>query len=133
MGNAAINLEVELTPINCGECGATYAINERYRRQREEKSGFWHCPYCQTSWGYAGGENARLKKELAEEKARKERALAEANNLRSVVDLERKKAARLKKRVAAGVCPCCHRTVSQMARHMKTKHPDYAHTSEVSK
>jgi hypothetical protein len=23
------------------------------------------------------------------------------------------------------VCPCCQRTVSQMARHIKTKHPEY--------
>jgi hypothetical protein len=32
---------------------------------------------------------------------------------------------RQKKRVAAGVCPCCHRTFQQLARHMATKHPDF--------
>jgi hypothetical protein len=31
---------------------------------------------------------------------------------------------RLKKRIANGVCPCCHRTFSNLARHMKTKHKD---------
>lgn len=36
-----------------------------------------------------------------------------------------RKLATHKKRASAGVCPCCNRTVSQMARHMQAKHPDY--------
>ena len=38
---------------------------------------------------------------------------------------------RLKRRVAAGTCPCCQRTVAQLARHMQTKHPDYGKTDNV--
>src|SRR5258706_13368765 len=60
---------VTLTKIECGQCGGAYAINECYRKQREQESGFWNCPYCKTSWGYGDGENARLKREL-EEKSR---------------------------------------------------------------
>jgi hypothetical protein len=30
-----------------------------------------------------------------------------------------------KKRAAAGVCPCCHRTFQNVARHMRSKHPEY--------
>lgn len=33
---------------------------------------------------------------------------------------------RTKKRGGHGVCPCCNRTFQQLARHMKSKHPDYA-------
>lgn len=36
-----------------------------------------------------------------------------------------KETKRLKKRAAVGVCPCCSRTVGQLARHMKTKHPEF--------
>lgn len=32
---------------------------------------------------------------------------------------------RLRKRASAGVCPCCNRTFSQLARHMQTKHPTF--------
>lgn len=32
---------------------------------------------------------------------------------------------RMKKRVAAGVCPCCNRTFRDLARHMEGQHPDY--------
>lgn len=31
-------------------------------------------------------------------------------------------AARIKKRAAAGTCPCCKRTFSNMAEHMKKEH-----------
>ncbi len=33
---------------------------------------------------------------------------------------------RVKNRVGNGVCPCCNRTFSDLARHMHSKHPDYA-------
>jgi hypothetical protein len=35
-------------------------------------------------------------------------------------------ATRLRNRAKAGVCPCCKRTVSQLARHMASKHPDFS-------
>lgn len=42
--------------------------------------------------------------------------------------LGRKKAERAPKqaqtRIGAGICPCCNRTFSQLARHMQSKHPD---------
>ena len=36
-----------------------------------------------------------------------------------------KKIKRIEKRVANGVCPCCHRQFVQLTRHMKNKHPEY--------
>jgi hypothetical protein len=30
-----------------------------------------------------------------------------------------------RKRAAAGVCPCCQRTFQNVARHVKTKHPEF--------
>ncbi len=32
---------------------------------------------------------------------------------------------KLKKRASAGACPCCKRTFSNMAEHMKHQHPDF--------
>lgn len=34
-------------------------------------------------------------------------------------------ATRITKRAKAGLCPCCNRTFSQLARHMATKHPQF--------
>jgi hypothetical protein len=36
--------------------------------------------------------------------------------------------ARARKRAKAGVCPCCHRTIRQMALHMRTQHPEFTAT-----
>ena len=119
MGLAAIQVTVELTEINCGECGGTYAINERYRQQKYQKGETWSCPYCRVSWGYSGNsENEKLRRELQAEKQRKEAALSRENELRLAKDkMERKL-----KRVGRGVCPECNRTFQNLARHMNCKH-----------
>lgn len=127
---------VTLTQINCGECGGTYALNERFRAQCAEKGKSWHCPYCQCGWGYKEGENTRLKKELelekrrvafANDQARMERELRTAAEHRERAQKSAK--TRIKNRVANGVCPCCNRTFQDLQRHMATKHADYAASS----
>lgn len=132
MGNSSISISVNLTEFSCGECGGVYAINERYRLQRYEKGGFWHCPYCQCSWGYCESEVDRQKKELEKERQRRKWAEdAEAKRRTQIANLQKQLSAqkgvntRMKNRAAAGVCPCCNRTFKQLAAHMKNKHPDF--------
>jgi hypothetical protein len=36
-----------------------------------------------------------------------------------------RKVKKLTKRTAAGTCPCCQRTFSNMAEHMKHQHPQF--------
>lgn len=123
MALAKIYVDVELTEINCGECGGTYAINERYREQQAEKGGTWNCPYCKVGWGYSGrGENAQLKLAIEAERRNKIAALNRANQAAA----ERDKLARKLKRVGRGVCPECNRTFSDLARHMVCKHTKLA-------
>lgn len=123
---------VKLTEINCGLCGGTYAINERYRLQAERDGSSWYCPYCKCSWGYSEGENARLKRQIKEKEAqikreqvRTETAKTEARHQRNIARAERGAKTKLKKRVAHGVCPCCNRTFKQLKAHMLRKHPEY--------
>src|SRR5690606_15231496 len=33
-----------------------------------------------------------------------------------------------RQRFANGVCPCCNRSFTNVARHMRTQHPDYDHS-----
>jgi len=128
-----INVNVELAEINCGECGGTYAINERYREQQYRDGGSWNCPYCQTGWGYSdNNENSILKKQLETEKRGRKFAEEQAKRERERARLARnqtraQKAAktRLKNRIKNGVCPCCNRTFENLHLHMKTKHPEF--------
>jgi hypothetical protein len=137
----SIIITVDLTQITCGECGGVYAIGERYREKRQQDGTGWHCPYCDCSWDYfSNGENARLKRELAqkeEEIRMKERAVTAAKCEAEAARLQAHKAAlkcrRIEKRVRAGVCPCCNRTFSNLARHMQTKHPDDVPSHTIAK
>ena len=109
---------VTLTQINCGQCGGTYAINERYRQQKYEEGKTWTCPYCRTGWGYEKGENPQLREQVEAERRRLQAALSRENEERAAKErLERKL-----KRVNRGVCPECNRTFSNLAQHMKCKH-----------
>ena len=126
---------VELTTINCG-CGGTYAINERFREIKQERGGYWHCPYCGNHVSYSETDLDKLKKQLAREKhnaeqeqARLRQSLDRANE-RANYNERRRAAAqgqltKVKKRVSNGVCPCCNRTFQDLQRHMANKHPDY--------
>lgn len=123
---AALQLEVTLTSIDCGVCGGVYAITERHRSWCQQNGKAWHCPYCQTGWGFVGnGEVDRLKKELDAERSRKQSALERANEAEQNLAQALRKEARLKRRIAAGTCPCCQRTFKQLAAHMSRQHPDY--------
>lgn len=113
-----IVVSVRLTEINCGQCGGTYAINARYRDKKHTDGGYWHCPYCNCSWGYGESENDRLKKTIEDERKRTQAALSRENELRA----DRDTLARKLKRVDRGVCPECNRTFANLARHMSCKH-----------
>jgi DNA repair exonuclease SbcCD ATPase subunit len=127
MALAKISVEVELTEINCGQCGGTYAINEKYRETKYQKGGCWNCPYCRVGWGYSdNNENSKLKRALEQEKKRKEWAQQQAANAERALAAQKGVNTKLKKRVAAGVCPCCNRTFKQLSAHMAKKHPEFA-------
>jgi DNA repair exonuclease SbcCD ATPase subunit len=125
--SAQVQLAVTLTEINCGKCGGVYALNERYRRQREENGGSWTCPYCRCGWGYTESIVSKLTKQLEAERVRVQNALSRANEAERDASAQRGQVTKVRnqlKRVAAGVCPCCNRTFQQLAKHMANKHPE---------
>ena len=125
----SLAFEVELTQINCGECGGTYAINERYRKQQYQKGGSWTCPYCRCGWGYSGNsENEKLKRENEHLRKQKEWAEQETRNTQNRLRAQKAATTKAKKKLGRtkhGVCPCCNRAFKQLAAHMKRMHPDW--------
>lgn len=133
---------VTFNPINCCSCGMMFFVAASVQEAWRKSGITFYCPlgHSQT---YGEGEIDRIRRDLnaarqREETIRKQctdaleakaaalRKAQEAESLRATLDAQIKRA---RKRAAAGVCPCCKRTVKQMAAHMKTKHPDYASTS----
>lgn len=129
-------VESKIHVIECAHCNIDFGIGDDFmRRRREDHQGFY-CPNGHSNV-YNGPsaqerEQKRLEQELeaARSLAHREsnrRQQAEANaRLRDYQARAAKgQLTKTKKRVAAGVCPCCNRTFQNLANHMAGQHPEY--------
>jgi hypothetical protein len=137
-----ITERVTFDPINCAQCGFHYFVPKATIDLWRKNAATFYCPLGHSNW-YGESEVDKMRRERDAAKQREEtirkqcaeaiegkaaaiRKAQETEAMRATLDAQLK---RSRKRAAAGVCPCCKRTVKQMAAHMKTKHPDYARTS----
>lgn len=114
-----VTLAVTFETEECCDCGMPFAMTADFRKRRLEKRDLFYCP--------AGHPQHYLGKSEAQQlRERLDATLKRENEERAARVAAEKANERLKRRVKAGTCPCCKRTVSQLARHMKSKHPEYA-------
>lgn len=109
----------------CYSCGMVFFIPKQWRQNKLNDKSTFYCPngHNQAYTGESASDKAaRLTREL--ESAKASQRFAETILANERVN-HTKQVKRIQKRTAAGTCPCCHRTVSQMARHMKAKHPEF--------
>jgi hypothetical protein len=106
--------------------------------KHSEKIAFY-CPYGHPQiFAKGDSETTILRRErdlLAQRIAMKDDQIAELVKQREAARATAAASARVTRkmtvRAAAGVCPCCKRTVSQMKRHMQSKHPNFITAQEV--
>jgi hypothetical protein len=121
---------ITLEKLTCGNCGIVFAVPSLWLQTKRTEGGEFSCPN-KCARIFRESENARLKKELEA----KQRELVEQkcetlrqNQAREAAEASSialsKSKERLARRVRNGVCPCCNRTFSNLAAHMKTKHPE---------
>jgi uncharacterized protein with PIN domain len=114
----------------CYSCGVEMAMvtDLAANRKRDHKTFF--CPNGHSQFWPGESDVEKLQKQLASEKAARERseafARAEAAEAKKRIAVERGKITKLKNRVGNGVCPCCNRSFTNLQRHMHTKHPGFA-------
>jgi hypothetical protein len=118
--NPTMNYTETLVVTHCW-CGIALAIPSNLHRVAHDEKG--HSVYCPLGhpFTYGNSYEERLAAERRRHEATRDLLRAEENSHKAT----RGHLTRQKKRVAAGVCPCCHRTFKQLARHMRSKHPDY--------
>jgi len=120
----SVKTETELAVHTCPSCYVLYAVPKVMTERKERDGGDWYCPNGHAV-KYSEPESTKLRRErdlLRQQLAEKD---DEIRNIRNQRNAETAKLANLQKRSAAGTCQCCHRTFSQLARHMKTKHPEF--------
>jgi hypothetical protein len=124
-----------LTVIECGGCGWSYGIPERFHTEAKERGSRWRCPNRGCSWesvGYRESEVKRLQRELesARQWSTRNREWAEREQRRAIA--LKGVVTRTKRRIAHGICPCCKRTFANLANHMKGQHPSYGNGDEAA-
>lgn len=115
----------------CCSCHILFGMDKRTRQRYLDSGASFYCPNGH-SQHYTESTVKKLEKQLALANKRTEWAQQDAKSAKDRAKHEEKRARtylghfnRVKKRVAAGVCPCCNRTFKQLAEHMASKHPTY--------
>ena len=112
----------------CGSCGVWYALPRVIYETAYREGGFWSCPNGHRR-GWEKGQTPKDIEKLRQERDRLRQRVAERDDeisgLEKSVSAHKGQITKMRKRAAAGVCPCCNRNFVNLARHMKSKHPDY--------
>lgn len=125
------HIGVVFVRLTCRSCGVDYMIPKALHEGRKRDKEYWFCPNGH-QWHYAENEEDRLRRErdrLVQDAAYKDdriKSLAEQrDHAERRVAAARGQVTKMKKRVSAGVCPCCNRTFVDLARHMVGQHPGF--------
>lgn len=132
-----------LVVIQCCKCQCFFAIPLDLQRRCFESGKLFYCPHGH-SQVYVETEVMRLNKQIAEKQRELDKKDVRINWLRSDLEDTKKRTTatqrrlsaakgqqtKLKRRIAHGVCPCCHRVLKDLQAHMKSKHPDYEGKAE---
>lgn len=123
---------VTLQTLVCYSCGMVFAVPEPWQQNRQDDHQSFWCPNGHAQ-SYKDKSEAERYKDMLEKEQRRNAPLRE-NMIAAQKALDRaeKALARHKKRSAAGVCPCCNRTVKQLAEHMQSKHADFMELQGLS-
>ncbi len=107
----------------CRTCGCVSTCPEVIMDEQRAEGGYHHCPNGH-QWGWSKDKSERevLRRErdrLKQQIAEKDDEVARQISMRKQAE---GKLGRVQGRINRGVCPCCNRTFTNLARHMSTKH-----------
>ena len=112
----------------CYKCKAPFAMAESLYRTAITgcESVKFYCPFGHSQHYISGPSTEdKLRQERDRLKQETARLIDEAREATEKAAKAERALKRHKKRSAAGSCPCCNRTFSNMAEHMKTQHPEF--------
>lgn len=116
-----------LEVLSCGDCHIDFAIDQTWHEQLQQNGKEFWCPNGhQISYGrHVQSELERTRKQLERAETRERAARDQAEAAERSAIAYKGHATRLRKRAAAGVCPCCTRTFQNLQRHMTSQHPTF--------
>lgn len=116
---------ITLTTTTCIVCGITFAMPSWFMEARRKDHKALFCPNGH-NLAFGDGPIEDLQKRLGYAQAALENERKQHDSTRKALTGAKGQLTKAKKRAIAGACPCCNRTFVQLARHMATKHPEFA-------
>lgn len=120
-----VALAFTLKTVSCCVCHVAFAFAKDLYNQRLKDHAWFYCPNGHAQHFQGEAEVDRLKRQLEEQRNRTVEYTKLWEHEQRSKAVYRGKLKALKGRIKNGVCPCCHRSFVQLARHMATKHPNY--------
>jgi len=122
----------EFSSIECCNCGINFSVPALWKQVRRNDHRTFYCPNGHGQNFVAETEADKLRRErdlLKQRVAEKNDDIRHEREQREAVErqlaAQKGQVTKLKKRASAGVCPCCNRTFTALARHMAVKHPTF--------
>lgn len=122
MRNTVLTIDASLQFVveECFECGTSFALTEFFRDKRLADKRTFYCPS-----GHGQHYTGRpLRDQLRDAERKLANAEEEKRIAAATINQMKADQRRLQTRLKAGVCPHCHRTFAQLARHMTSKHSE---------
>lgn len=123
--NMTYTTTIRMITVECCACGCIFGMpSDLDAKFQEDAEKYFYCPNGHRQH-YSESTAIKLRRELE----RKNNQLAQAQTTKIQLEVEltkvQRKLKRTETRVKNGVCPCCNRTFSDLANHMKSKHPEF--------
>ena len=121
LGDMAV---VKLVKETCCNCGVTFALPKRLYDACYKNAGTFYCPNGHAlGWDETEADRQRRRAESAEQRIAQRDD--EIRDLERAVSAQKGNVTKLKRRAAAGACPCCQRTFMNVSAHLANKHPEF--------
>lgn len=116
----------------CCNCGMSFAMTADFKRRRLKDRESFYCPSGHRQHYIGKTEEQKLKEELERKQQMLDAAQARAVTAERDGEIVAKAHRKMRTRVMNGVCPCCNRTFQNLLMHMKSEHPDFKETMNLS-
>lgn len=123
---------IQMTGMECFKCGVAFAMPSSFDQKCTEDGTTFYCPhghacyYGKTRLQSLQSEKEALERQLATERSNKQWWRTRQENTERSLRATRGVVTRTKNRISKGMCPCCQQRFTNLGRHMRNQHPDYA-------
>lgn len=121
----ALNISENSVTEVCCECGGVFAIPQTLYKKLYRDHSWFYCPMGHVQHYTGKSEELKLREKLRSMELDRDGWRRQEEKRTRQLSAARGVNTKLRKRVSAGVCPCCKRSFQNLKSHMAKKHPKF--------